>query len=138
MAGLMGKDYKLQVADLSVSPVAYNDVACQGDLEFNTGKALEISRTKNCAHPFFTEAGYTATVPVELETPADSTHTLILDAADNETEIGLKVVSTKTGAPTWTGNGYVAYSPLTAPTEGPVTISVAAAWVDDPTRAAAS
>lgn len=138
MAGLQGKNYTVQVADLSVSPVAYNDINCQGDLTFNTGKTLEVSRTKNCKHPFFRESGFQATVPVELETPADSTHTLILDAADNETLIGVKITSTQTGAPVWTGNAYVAYDPLNAPTEGPVTINVAIAWVDDPTRTAAS
>lgn len=138
MTGLMGKNYRVEIADLSASPVAYAEVACQGDLSFNTGKTLEISRTKNCKHPFFRESGYQATFTAELETPAHATHTLILSAADNETEVGVRVTSDETGAPIWTGNAFVAYDPLTAPTEGPVTINVAVAWVNDPTRTAAT
>lgn len=138
MAGLQGKNYIVQIADLTVSPLAYSDIACQGDLSFNTGKTLEISRTKNCKHPFFRESGFQATFTAELETPAHATHTLLLNSADNEVELSVRVNSSETGAPIWTGNAFVAYDPLTAPTEGPVTINVAIAWVNDPTRSAAA
>lgn len=138
MAGALGKNYTAQIFDTTLSPSALADVACQGDLTFNTGKTLEISRTKNCKHPFFREAGYTATFNIELETPMDSTHTAILDNADNETEVSCAVVSSETGVPEWTGNAFVAYDPLTAPTEGPVTLQVTFAWTNDPTRSASA
>lgn len=138
MAGLQGKNYRLEIADLTASPLTYTEVACQGDLTFNTGKSLEISRTKNCKNPFFREAGFTATFSAELETPADATHTLLLASADGEIQVGARLTSTETGAPIWTGNAFVAYDPLEAPTEGIVTISVTVAWVDDPTRTAAA
>lgn len=132
MAGLLGKNYTAQI-DIAAT---LTDVACQGDLTFQTGKTLEISRTKNCKHPFFREAGYTAQFTVELETPAHTTHTAILDAADNETLTPVAIVSTETGAPEWTGSAYIAYDPLSAPTEGPVTITVTYAFANDPTRSA--
>ena len=138
MTGLMGDNYMVQVADLSESPLVYADVACQGDLEFNTGKALQISRTKNCKHAYFTEAGYTAAFPMELERPLPATQELILDASDNETLLGVRITSTETGAPQWTGQAYVVLERLSAPTEGPVPAQVGVAWVDDPTRSAVS
>lgn len=134
MAGAQGVNYKAQI-DISG---ALTDIACQGDLSFNTGKALEVSRTKQCSHPYFTNSGYKAQFTIELETPMDATHTAILDAADNETVINIAIVTTDSGLPTWTGNGYVQYSDYAAPREGPVTVTVEFAWVDDPTRAAAA
>ena len=134
MAGASGKNYKLQIADGTISPSDYTDVACQGDLTFNTGKTLEISRTKNCKHPFFREAGFNAAVTIELEAPVSATHTIILDAADNETEIDARVVSSDTGVPRWTGRAFVSYDPITMPTEGIATASVLIAWVNDPIR----
>lgn len=137
MAGALGDNYIVQVGD-GASPEVYTDVACQGDLTFNTGRSLETSRTKNCAHPFFRKAGYTAQFTVELETPMDATHTTILTNSDAETVVSVKINTSDTGLPVWTGDAYVAYDPLTAPTEGPVTLQVSVAWVNDPTRTAAS
>lgn len=135
MAGALSKNYTVKLGN-SDSPLTYTDVACQGDLTFNTGKTLEISRTKNCKNPFFREAGYTASFTVELETPMDATHTLILTNADAETLEDVQVTSTETGLPVWTGQAYLAYDPLNAPTEGIVTLSVLVAWVNDPARTA--
>lgn len=137
MAGALGENYKVQIGD-GASPETYSDIACQGDLTFNTGKSLEISRTKNCKHPFFRESGYIAQFTIELETPMQSTHTSILTAADAETTKSIKINSSDTGLPVWTGTAYLAYDPLSAPTEGPVTMQVTAAFVNDPTRTAAS
>lgn len=138
MAGAQGSNYLVKIGDNTVSPSSWTTVACQGDATLNTGKSLEISRTKNCKHPFFREAGYTVQFTVELETPADSTHTLILNAADNETQLDVQVISTDTGTPVWTGVAYAAYDPVTMPTEGIATIQVTLAFVNDPVRTAAS
>ena len=124
MAGALGENYVVQIGDGTVSPSDYTEVACQGDLTFNTGKTLEISRTKNCKHPFFREAGYTAQFTIELETPMDSTHSQILTSADNETLVDARITTTDSGLPVWTGQAYAAYDPMTAPTEGPVTLQV--------------
>ncbi len=132
MAGAQGKNYTAQIA--TGSPPVLTTIDCQGDLNFDPGKALEISRTKGCKNPFFTEAGYTANFEIELATPMKASHTAILDNADNETLVSCAVVSSETGVPEWTGNAYVIYSPLTAPVEGIARLGVTIAWVDDPTR----
>ena len=134
MAGSLSKNYLLQLGDSTASPAVYVTVPCQGDLTFNTGKTLEISRTKNCKNPFFREAGYTATTTVEMETPTSATMTLILDSADNEVLVDAKVTTTDSGLPIWTGEAYVAYDPLEAPTEGISTVNIIVAWVDDHIR----
>lgn len=137
MAGAQGANYLVKIGDNTVSPSSFTTVPCQGDATLNTGKTLEISRTKNCKHPFFREAGYSVSFTMELETPADATQTIILDAADNETQVDVQVVSTDTGTPKWQGVAYAAYDPVTMPTEGIATLSVNLAFVNDPTRTTA-
>lgn len=134
MAGAQGKNYLIKINDTSTSPQTYTEIECQGEATLNTGKALEISRTKNCAHPYFTEAGYTITAQVEIEAPIGTQQAKILDAADNETQLEVQFVSSDTGVPKWEGQAYVAYDPFTTPTEGIATIDVAFAFVNDPTR----
>lgn len=129
MAGALGERYRLQI---EVSGVL-TDISCQGDLTFNTGKSLEVSRTKQCKHPFFRESGYSATVTVELENPISATQSEVITAANDEATVGAAVVSSDTGMPKWTGVAYWAYDPLTAPTEGIATIEVTATFVNDPT-----
>lgn len=137
MPGALGENYIVQIGD-GASPPTYSDIACQGDLTLNTGKTLEISRTKNCKHPFFRDAGYTAQFTIELETPMHATHTSILTSADAQTTQDFKINTSDTGAPTWEGTAYVTYDPVTAPTEGPVTMQITIAFVNDPTRTAAA
>ena len=136
MAGAQGKNYVVQIGDNTISPSNYDEVACQGDLTFNTGKTLEVSRTKNCKNPFFREAGFTAAFTVELETPMAATHTLILTKADAEALVDVRITSSESGLPVWTGPAYVSYDPLSAPTEGIATLEILVAWVNDPTRTA--
>lgn len=134
MAGALGENYLVQIE----IDGDYEDVACQGDVTINTGKTLEISRTKNCKHPFFRDEGFTAQFTIELETPANATHSEIMDAADDQEIVAVKINSSDTGAPVWTGDAYVTYDPVTAPTEGPVTMQITVAFVDDPVRSAAA
>lgn len=134
MAGAQGKNYLIKISDTATSPQTYAEIECQGEATLNTGKALEISRTKNCAHPYFTEAGYTIATQVEIEAPIGTNQAKILDAADNESLLYVQFISTETGVPKWEGTAYAAYDPFTTPTEGIATIDVAFAFVNDPTR----
>lgn len=134
MAGAQGKNYLIKISDTASSPQTYSTLECQGEAALNTGKALEISRTKNCAHPYFTEAGYTLNTQVEIEAPIGTQQGKILEAADNETTLYVQFISSESGVPKWEGEAYVAYDPFTTPIEGIVTIDVAFAFVNDPTR----
>lgn len=136
MSGARGDNYLVKIGDNTTSPSSFTTVPCQGDATLNTGKTLEISRTKNCKHPFFREAGYSVQFTMELETPANATQTLILDAADNETQLDVQVISSDSGTPFWQGVAYAAYDPVTMPTEGIATCQVSLAFVNDPTRGA--
>jgi len=138
MAGALGDRYLIKINSTQVSPQTYTTVECQGDSTLNTGKALTISRTKNCKHPYFTEQGYTLTVQVEIENPIGTQQAAILDAADNETLLYVQVISTDSSMPKWEGTAYAAYDPFTMPTEGIVTIDVAFAFVNDPSRGLSS
>ncbi|MEO0623139.1 MAG: hypothetical protein AAF183_13010 [Pseudomonadota bacterium] len=122
------------LAQIEISS-ALTTIACQGDLTLQTGRTLEISRTKNCNHPFYRNAGYTASFTIELEVPMHATHTALRNADQAQAPVNIALVSAITGAPTWTGPGYVVLQQLTFPTEGPATWEVGFAWVDDPTYA---
>lgn len=130
MAGALGENYKAYISVESV----LTEIACQGDLTINSGKSLEISRTKNCKHPFFRDAGFTAQFTIEMETPMHATHAALLAAADAQTAATVAVYSSDAGVPRWDGDAYVAWDPLTAPTEGPVTFTITLAFADDPDR----
>ena len=134
MAGALGKNYLVKIGDSSVSPSAFTSIACQGDLTVTPGKTLQISRTKSCAHPYFTDAGFTATLSAEFEAPMDQTQTDIVSGTRDETLFDVEIVSTDTGMTKWTGEAYIVADNITMPTEGIVTASITIAFVGTPTH----
>lgn len=130
MAGLDGKEVKLYV-DVSST---MTEVSCQGDAVYNSGKTLQIARAKNCKHPYTDEAGATITFTALVERPQAADHAVLLDAADNDTEIDVEFRGTQDGDPDYSGSARVVYEQLAAPQSGAAEYSFTVAFVNDPTR----
>lgn len=134
MAGAQGSDFRAFIATTG----GLASIACQGDMQITTGKALAQSRTKNCLHPYVERSGFVAQFQVELENPAHATHDAIMAAHDNETVVSAALQSVKAGGLKYTGSARFVYETLDAPTSGQQSISVTLAFEGDPTRGTVS
>lgn len=108
------------------------EIPYQGDATYNPGKSAEISRTKNGAHPYSTDAGHTITFSIEKERPALAAHTRLRTLSASGDLVQVSYDDPKAGGETLTGEAMVVVGEETANTEGVLTQSVTIAFVDDP------
>ncbi|WP_299686688.1 hypothetical protein [uncultured Tateyamaria sp.] len=127
--GVNQKDLLVKIDDGTGTMV---EIPYQGEAEFNTGKETQVSRTKNGAHPYQTEAGATLTFSFEKERPALTIHTRLRTLSETGELVAVEYGDKNTGGEMRSGSASVSLGAETAGTEGVISQSVSLGFVDDP------